>query len=243
VAVPPVDATYSGSSFGMRLEQNTPGRVLTYRGVVSLGQVSPLGAASFASTSRVMAALSVQSAQVIDLSPSWQLRPTLRATEAIGRSFDATWQRLLVDGSVGLVSSRNPEMGLRVAASLGGTTGGAPPYERFLVGGNASPYVEDVLMTQRIASPALPVGAASGSRYGRLRVEGAGTLRPFIEWVGAGDALGGWQRVIGAEFEESVGPLPSIRIPQVSVRLGVANRANAPWPHATQLYASIALRP
>ncbi len=128
-------------------------------------------------------------------------------------------------------------------AATGAVTGGAPEYERFVVGGSPSPYVEDLLLSQRLVNPALPFGAAAGSRMGRLRLQTTYFVTPFVEWIGAGDALGTYQRVQGLEVRGRLGPFPSLRVPELSVQAGVAGAPGAAWTTRTHGYFSVTLRP
>jgi len=158
-----------------------------------------------------------------------------------GSTDDVGWSRAL--GTV-VAEVITPFGGGRVDASLGGSGGDGGTFEQFAVGGWPSPFVDQPVLSQRIAMPALPAGFAVGRRVATVRGSTAlGPLRPYY-WVGStADGLDDWARVAGVDFETSTNPLPMLVLPGMTVRAGAAYSWDEPFRHRVGVYLGITYRP
>ena len=160
-----------------------------------------------------------------------------------GRTGPDGWTRSVATARVRVVAA-----GFDLSASglYGETSADAPPFERFLVGGARSPYLDGALLSQRITMPALPVGVAAGRRVATWRV--SGPVAPYVEafyWAAStGDGtLGRWHRVAGLQGAIDVPAVPLARVIDVSFVAGVAHSIDAPFRRRTRAYAQLSYRP
>jgi hypothetical protein len=203
--------------------------------------LSPRGPSAFTRTARNLVVADVKGDYELTPQGMMRLMPAFHVQGATGRSFATGWQRVLVEGSVALTSVAGD--GLRFSGAYGATTASAPVYERFVVGGSVSPYVSDLLLGQRVVSPGLPFGVASGSRLARLRVDVPGLVSPFYEWYAVGESLNQWKRVTGIEIAGMLTPIPAIRVPGIRGAAGITYSVDAPWRQRTRAYVGFTLTP
>jgi hypothetical protein len=137
-----------------------------------------------------------------------------------------------------------PFGGGRVDATLGGSDRGGGTFERFAIGGWASPFVDVPVLSQRVAMPALPVGAVVGPQLKMLRVSTAfGPVRPFY-WIGtARESFTGFARVAGVDADYTVAAFPAFAIPSIALRAGAAYSWDPPFRHRVGVYAGVAYKP
>jgi hypothetical protein len=163
----------------------------------------------------------------------------------IGRAFDASFYR----GLAGISLSTNGAGPAPIAASAtyGRTGVDAPPFEQFALGGGPSPVLDRMLLTQRVAMPALPAGIAAGSSVFTYRVSVATAPLSWYWWSGstarAGDSFEAWHRVIGAEWSQSVAAIPFAGTPAARAQIGVGESLDAPFRRKVRLYLNLVLNP
>lgn len=161
----------------------------------------------------------------------WQLGEALTLAASAGRTGDASYRRALVGAA--LSSGGVRALPLSLEAAWGRLWGDIDPFERFAVGGTHSPVVDDDVLQQRIAMPALPTATLTGDR---VLVARAGTvlagLAPFY-WVARTDSTlsltRGWHRVYGVEWALASPPFPALALPGARLRFGAARSLDAPF--------------
>ncbi|MDX2184428.1 MAG: hypothetical protein SFW08_10660 [Gemmatimonadaceae bacterium] len=241
VGLRPLDVDYAGTAVTLGLPRASTHGTVRASATFSAGQVDALDPSALVTRqARYLANVGVQSEY------QWTPRGVVRITNSMavdataGRTGGDSWQRVVT--TVGGSITPWGGIGLATEAQIGVLGGTAPIFERFVIGGSAAPYLSDAVLTQRIVSPGLPFGAATGSRLARLRVGTSGPVNLFHEWYGAGETLEQFQRLWGAEVVVRSGPIPLIRLPGTDVRLGVT-RATDPAIRRTVGYVSVVLRP
>ena len=139
---------------------------------------------------------------------------------------------------------RTPFGGGRLEATVAGSDGGGGLFERFAIGGWPSPLVDGLVLSQRIAMPALPSGFAIGSHAKLFRASTAlGPLRPFYWIATTRENNTGWKRVVGVDADYLVPALPAFAVPTISVRAGAAYSWDAPFRHRVGVFAGVSYRP
>lgn len=170
-----------------------------------------------------------------DVSFRWQ------ATAAAGTADDADFRRTTFDTRLAVQVAQG---GVAVRARGGEVNVGAPFSERFIVGGTASPFVDPVLLNNRVEHLGLPFGISGGRRYGILTAESTGPFRVFHDWIVGGDQdFGETLRVVGAEFALDIPRISVMRIPVANLRIGANHSLNGPVRNATQAYLSFSVTP
>lgn len=163
------------------------------------------------------------------------------ASIASGSTNELTWTRYTADLLVGFQATRG---GLNLRVRGGEADVNAPVGERFVFGGTGSPYIDPLVISQRVEHLGLPFGSAGGRRFGVLTAETAGPVRLYHDWIVAGDdAFGETLRVIGGEFAAPVPRVPVMRIPAVRLRVGLSHSLNGALRNATIAYAALTLLP
>lgn len=159
-----------------------------------------------------------------------------------GSTAGARWWRTVGSASVGF--GRVGGL-LRAEGTMGLVRADAPEFERFTVGGSRVPLVEDAVLDQRIAMPALPFGVAGGRRLAIYRA--AAELGPGVEayyWGGAaGETIERWHRVTGIEGTVDTPPLGVAHLPAMSVRAGVGYSLDPPLRKKVRGYLSMSYAP
>ena len=119
------------------------------------------------------------------------------------------------------------------------------PYELIAIGGNPPVLVDPVMLPQRIAMPALPVGALVGGRALVARTSlGLGVLTPYYWTVRVDDdVFGGWQRVAGIEGRMSTAAIPFLTLPAAELTGGIGYSIDRPYKGRTTLYVDVTYRP
>ncbi|AHG90575.1 hypothetical protein J421_3038 [Gemmatirosa kalamazoonensis] len=162
-------------------------------------------------------------------------------TGAVGRSAGRPFQRWL--GSAAL-AIRSPLVAVRASGAVGETSGGAPTFERFAVGGAESTLLDGALLGQRVLMPALPTAALVGRRVQVARAElTRAPLTPYAWAARTPDVSSTWLRVVGVEATFTSGPVPFARAPGTHIVAGAAYPLDGPTRRRARIYASVALRP
>jgi hypothetical protein len=112
------------------------------------------------------------------------------------------------------------------------------------VGGVRPPLAESAVLEQRWSVPALPVGVSAGTRLLSWRVEtellGA---TPYFQRVGAGDAFGARQRIVGVERSIATPGVGFVGLPSARILGGVAQALDAPFRGRTRAYLLVTFEP
>lgn len=163
------------------------------------------------------------------------------ANTTSGSADDADFARHVVDARLAVEVN---DGGVALRARGGEASTVAPFSERFFVGGTASPFVEQILLTQRVEHLGLPFGVTGGRRFGILTAETTGAFRLYHDWIVGGDEdFGETLRVVGGELTLDIPRISVMRIPPANLRFGVNHSLNGPVRNATQAYASFSVRP
>ena len=160
---------------------------------------------------------------------------------ALGSTAGAEWWRarasLAIAGRALLVDGRADLL-------YGVLRGDDAPFERFVVGGVASPFVDHSLLAQRVVLPAVPVGYASGRNVAAARLSSVvGPLTPFYWLISAGERLERWQRIVGVERTYSLPARPALGLPSVTLSGGAAFSIDEPRRHALQGWFTVRYAP
>jgi hypothetical protein len=230
-----LDAEYAGGSAGLRLVRSIGSRREEYRIGASAGRVSSSGA--HATRSLAFAELGATARAGNESS----ITGTLLLHGSSGRTSGDGWHRSVVGAALELARRGN---GIGLEITGGRVTRDAPGYEQFALGGAPPPLTDTPLLSQRVAIPALPVGARAGDRFavGRLALTGGG-MSPYYLLANVGDLSGRWNRVIGIEEDLSTEAIPLIRLPAVRALAGVGYSLDEPARKEWRWYFSAIIRP
>jgi hypothetical protein len=139
-----------------------------------------------------------------------------------------------------------PLGGVHGAVTYGEIGGTSDPFERFVVGGATSPLVDDAVLPQRLAMPALPTGTASGDRLLAFRIAlPSGPLSPYY-WGAStadrGEPFARWHRVVGAELRLGSEAIPLVALPDVQLVAGYGRSLDPPYRRGNRIYATLTYR-
>jgi Tol biopolymer transport system component len=161
---------------------------------------------------------------------------------SVGSTQGDAWSRFLAAANFH-VGTR--AWGGRGDVAYGEVSPGAPPFERFLVGGVQPPLTDPSLLSQRLAEPALPLGIGYGlaaMRY-RLATDVPGPLLAYFDGLSAGGTLRSWHRVYGAELRFGAPALGFARLPAVHIVTGAGYSIDAPFRYKLRGYAAVRYDP
>lgn len=168
-----------------------------------------------------------------------RIQPSLQADVAAGRTDGTTWQRAQIAGDLRVGSWAGA--GLQLGVQYGTVSADAPAYERFALGGAASPYVDPLLLQGRWEAPGQTFGAVTGTRAFRARVSLAGA---FVQVDHAGDGeIGPGRRLVGFETFLSTPALPAARFPAFRTKAGIAMPLDGPRRRDPVFYTTLVLTP
>ena len=247
------DAEYRGVSLvGERAVLGTSGS-LTVRTGLSSGRLHSLAPsppcvdclalwAPVEETSRHLVAGQLSGARTYTPRGRARITPSFAVDAAAGRTFDAGWVRTQVHG--GLAIATWAGVGLDLQAMAGQLTAGAPTYERFAIGGAASPYVDPLFLQGRWAAPGQGFGVLTGTSAFRARAALTGPVAPFvqIDRVGSGGA-GQERRLVGFESAVNTPSLAVARFPATRSTFGIAMPLDGPRAKQPVFYTTIVLTP
>lgn len=190
---------------------------------------------------RTMVFAEIGSSYVFEPQPRTSMTFRWKADAAIGQADGSDFNRRSIDTRFTVQSAQG---GMSLRARGGEVSDETPFSERFIVGGTASPFLDPVLLGNRIEHLGLPFGVAGGRRFGILTAETTGPIRLYHDWIVGGDEeFGESLRAIGGEFTMEIPKLSQVRIPTGNVRFGVTHSLNGPVANATRVYTSISVRP
>lgn len=240
-SVPPrLDADLTGALAAVDYDQQYDVWRHRYRAGATIGTLAPR-AASTVARDLAFARFDGRYRQTGD---GWQVGEGLDVDGSAGRTAGQGYRRLLASAAFSTGGARLPAFSLD--ATWGRLWGTTDPFERFAVGGAPSPIVDDDVLPQRVAMPALPTGTLGGDRVlvGRAGTTLAG-LAPFY-WVARTDStlsLGGWHRVYGLEWATASPPYPALALPAARLRFGVARSLDQPFAGKTRAWFVVQLEP
>jgi hypothetical protein len=173
------------------------------------------------------------------------MRQSISLSASTGRTAGEDWTRWLASGTLGMGSGGT---GLLVSGAMGGTGGsagvlGSP--EAFQVGGTEPLLLDPVILSQRVAMPALDPGFLRGTKVRTASAELRSQLlgRLFF-WAGdVGGDQAGWFRVAGAETAETAPAMPFVRLPSATFRFGSAYLLDEPHRGAWRWWVVLGWRP
>ncbi len=235
-----VDEAYTGGVLSLDLTRSSGHGSTRYRAGASAGSLrNPT--LDFDAGSRQLA--------FAELSASYRFSPrstrtallSYAASYAAGSTNDQSWTRMTGDVTLGFSL---PQGGANLRARGGEVNADAPSLEQFVVGGTAAPYIDPLVITQRVEHLGLPFGARGGRRFGMLTAETNGPFRLYHDWIVAGDEdFNETLRVVGAEFGMSIPRVTVMRVPAVRIRAGASHTLNGPLRNATIGYVGLTLLP
>lgn len=168
----------------------------------------------------------------------------LRAHATQGHT-QAPYQRAI--GSVELETAGPDLFPLQLRGTFGRVVGSPHPYERFTIGGTATPIGDSSAMSQRFPMPVYPTAVATGNVLMAWRVSlPSPAWTAFFEGASAGDSVFGrlrWHRATGLELNVDVPPIPVVATPRVRARFGAAYVLDAPFARRVRGYLSMQLEP
>lgn len=240
-----LDVDYPGARLGVTLARDLAWRAHEYRAGASMGRLDPLGPGAGDAEDRRLAYASFASAYRFLTKKGW-LGARVALHGATGRTVEQDWSRWT--GALGL-SAGGPDGGLRVDAMYGETAGDAVGFEQFVVGGVRQPFVDPVLLSQRIPMPALPVGLLGGREIAtyRVAIDGAG-FQPFLWGANTGERFGelslkNFYNVAGVQLSESTPNIPFVRLPGVRLDAGLAYTLDEPLEKRWRGWAGVTYQP
>lgn len=221
-----------------------------YRAGASIGRLSRIGEAVSGAASP-LPTTTTRALAAADGAIAWTQRgdaasliESLGASVTGGNIFDRRFYRAVA--TAGLATSGPRVIPFAVNASYG-RTDAADPFERFALGGDPSPLVDRLQLTQRIAMPVLPSGISVGSSAFTYRIAlPQATLTPYF-WAGSTAELNRrfsrWHRVIGFDWSASVPNIAVAGTPAARAQLGIGESLDAPVRKRVSAYLSVVLNP
>jgi hypothetical protein len=237
------DARYTGAAGSVSAARNTALWGAGVRGIVSGGAID---ADQMHDALRRLATADLRARATVTLGGlAFEPEGELQLTR--GTTAGDPWSRGLVRGTLTVTSSGRFLRGEALAGHV--TAAGAADfgrwYEQFLVGGNAPPFADAPVHSERVPLPGVPAGFATGERvgYARLSLGGMTLLEPSLTFVSAGSRRDSWQRLIAAERELTLPSLGVARLPAVRARAGLSYSIDAPYRRKARAYATLTYVP
>jgi hypothetical protein len=169
------------------------------------------------------------------------VEPSITLHGSAGRTGGGDWQRGM--GSIEVVAGRGG-FGVVARATGGVVSSDAQVFEHFVVGG-ADPLVFDgIVLPQRLAFPALPLGTLRARNVAAVQAGlRLGAVEPTFWAFRSDEGVREWYRLVGAHREFRIGPAPLARLPEVRIVGGAAAPLDEPHRHRLRGYLSLHLRP
>lgn len=160
---------------------------------------------------------------------------------AAGETEGEGWRRGIARGALRVSSG---PLSVRGEATYGRVSGGAPAWERFVVGGAPQGLFDDALLSQRVSMPAARFGVLQGRELVAWRVSTAlGGLTPYL-WGASTDAgHDSWYRVAGVETALDFPGFNILRIPGARLLAGVGYPLDPPDEKNLEAYFTVTYRP
>lgn len=230
----PYDLRYNGGLAAVKYVRYGARGTSTVRLGLSTGSIDPSLAPS---SDRAMGFASFATNAIFTKNPTRPLLTSLAVQYASGSTNNTDWHRVMGEAAIGIGGA------LGIRARGGETSANAPIFEQFVVGGTASPYIDAMVLSQRVEHLALPFGMRGGRRMAILSAETTGPFRLYHDWIAAGEELGAWDRVIGAEVAMQVPGLGVLRIPNGALKGGVSHGLEGMTRNATIGYLAVTFTP
>lgn len=231
------DLRYSGGLAAVRYTRTGVRGTSTLRLGLSSGEIDPANSTPF---DRSMGFASFATNAIFTPNPKSPLRTSFAMELSSGTTNNYDWQRTTAEAMIGIGGA----VGLGLRGRIGQVNADAPIAEMFNVGGTASPYIDASVLSQRVEHLALPFNARSGRRMAIISAETTGPFRLYHDWIAAGASFGDtWDRVIGAEVAMRVAGLGALRLPNTSLKSGVAHGLEGLMRNATVVYLSLSFTP
>ncbi|HEY0017143.1 MAG TPA: hypothetical protein VGC13_12525 [Longimicrobium sp.] len=165
----------------------------------------------------------------------------LTLSGAAGETVGERWGRGMVTTAFGAGWGG---LGLRAEATLGRVSTAAPVWEQWTVGGPAPLLVDEGVLGQRVAMPALRWGALEGPDLLTYRVStSVGFLTPYF-WGGTTDpSYDRWLRVAGVELLTTVPAFRAAGSPAIRMLAGLAYGLDAGYENDVTAYLSVSYVP
>ncbi|MDQ6886667.1 MAG: hypothetical protein M3068_05170 [Gemmatimonadota bacterium] len=237
LASPAFDVNYAGGALYLALDRN----VRSSRAAGRLGaSIGSLDGAVVGERSRRLALLELATGVARTRGAAY-VSASLGGRGYAGTTGGDSWTREIVTAGL-RVGARH--LGLVADALAGQADAGTSGYERFVIGGSAPPLFDPSLLSQRLAMPALPFATAEGRRAAQWRVALAGDgFQPYLWAASAGERIGRWHRVVGAESTLLLPPLPIVRLPATRTTLGAGYSLDEPFKYNLRAYFGASFRP
>ena len=173
------------------------------------------------------------------------LNESLSLRGTAGRAFDAPIQRALATANLSL--SGRAVLPLSATSTYGRTNADAPAFDQFALGGGPIGLVPSPVMSQRLAMPALPSATSVGSSVFTYRASLDTRPLALFVWGGSTSESGSkferWQRVVGAEWSQSIAAIPMAGTPPARVQFGIGESLDDPVRHRLRVYGSLVIDP
>ena len=171
-----------------------------------------------------------------------RLRQSLSLSASTGRTGKLDWSRWLASGTL---AAGGRSMSLILSGAMGFTHAPISSPEAFQLGGTLPLLLDPDLLSQRIFLPALPPATfrGDGVATARLEVQHA-DWGSFFYWTGdlRGD-LADRYSLLGTEMTADANPVPYLRIPATTFRLGSAYLLNHPGKGSWRWWLVLGFRP
>ncbi len=237
LASPSFDANYAGGAIYAAFDRNVGSSRAAARLGASLGS---LEGAVLGDRSRRLALMEVATGATRTRGVAY-LSAALGARGYAGTTGGESWTREIAIAGI-RVGARS--LGLVADALAGRVDARAPGYERFVIGGSAPPLFDQALLSQRLSMPALPFATGGGRVAGQWRVALAGEgFEPYVWAASAGERIGRWHRVVGAESTLLLPSLPILRLPAMRSTLGAGYSLDDPFRYNLRAYFGVTFRP
>lgn len=146
-----------------------------------------------------------------------------------------------------LATTGRDMMPVELHGTFGRLVGSPHPFERFTIGGVASPVGDSSTLSQRYGMPMFPTGIAGGSALLAWRIAlPRAEWTPFFEGASTSDAANTfprWHRALGLDFRAAVPPIPVAFVPRAYARLGAAYTLDAPVRRKVRAFLEMRIEP
>jgi hypothetical protein len=172
------------------------------------------------------------------------LTQSVAGSVTLGNTASSRFYRAVLSG--GMNESGFTPMPVSLSATYARTSTDAPAFEQLSLGGSPSTLVDRVLLTQRLAMPALPSGIALGSSALTYRATLGTEPLALYFWSGSASAtnsFSAWHRVIGGEAGISVPAIPYAGVPSARIVYGLGESLDAPFRKQWRAYLNVIVNP
>ena len=174
------------------------------------------------------------------------LTESLAGTYAAGTSAGTTVNRGTM--SVAIAGGQRGLPPFAISAMYGRENLDAVRFERFALGGDASPLLDPALLGQRILMPVLPTGIGVGSSVFTYRATLNTAPISISYWAGStaegGARFADWHRVVAVNWSLfEVPEIPMAGTPAARAQFGFGESLDVPFKRRIRMYAGLVLKP